>query len=119
MALYENSRNTTDALIVEVVNQFTGLATRPAYIDLRYRTTDTSPDDRSFNVTDSEQWSNIGKRMLGDASSWWVIADLSGVVDPFEELDDANKVGVKKRLFTAPSKTRLYLEILSGEVPRR
>jgi hypothetical protein len=116
MALYENSRYTTDALVVEVVNPQSGLPTRPAYIDLRYRIDSKSRDDRIFTPDSSQEWSLLGRKIMGDARAWWIIADMSGVIDPIEELLDINEIGSHRRRLRAPSHNRFHLHILSGEV---
>lgn len=70
--------------------------------DLRPHLTDTThPDNQEFQVTEGDNWSRIGWRRLGRGRRWWIIADYSNVVDPFEELLTAETVRVIGRLSVA------------------
>ena len=100
-----NSRNTlTD--VVQVTDPISGQLTQPEFVDLRSRVTSTGVDDRFVVVSSAMNWANIALSQLGDARHWWVIADLTGVVDPFNELNPGTVVRV-------PSVSRLLFSILA------
>jgi hypothetical protein len=71
---------------VEFVDSTSGKMIRPSYPDIRDRVTNVSDDDSLVTADGSRRWPHYGLAGLGDARDWWVIADLSGVVDPFEDL---------------------------------
>ena len=98
------SRNQLTA-VVTIVDPVTGEPIAPSYLDLRPRVTDFDPGDRFITVDQASTWANIALANLGDARHWWAIADLSNVVDPFEELTE----GVTLRV---PSHGRMIFSIL-------
>ena len=85
-----------------------GRGRRPAYLDLRMRAGGYGEDDRMAVVSATYQWSHIGVERLGDARNWWAVADLSDVVDPFEEL-------TMGRVLRVPSVERFLFRILAPE----
>jgi len=93
---------------VQVVDQYTGEPTQPAFMDLRQRVTATDPSDRFVQATDADSWGTIGLNQLLDARAWWVVADLSDVIDPFTELETGHR-------YRAPSAARYLFQIL-GDV---
>lgn len=106
MAIPQNSRlELTD--IISVVDPVTGDLTQPPYMDLRQRVTKVDPTDSFVTVTDGKSWANIGQEKLLDARAWWVVADLSDVIDPFTEL-------VAGQNMRAPSPERYLFDILPG-----
>ena len=106
MALTSKSRYLlTD--VVELRNAATGELVAPPFVDLRQRVVATAPDDASILYDTVESWAGLGLVYLNDANAWWVIADMSMVIDPFTELAE----GVQLR---APSPTRYQLSILSS-----
>lgn len=100
-----SSRNQLTGVIVVV--DIYGRQTRPAFVDIRQRVTETAPDDQFVTVTGEMTWPNIGVRYLRDPRAWWAPADLSGVVDPFSELT----TGAALR---APSPERYYFKVLDS-----
>ena len=107
MAILTNSRNSlTD--VVTTTNPISGQPAKPPFVDLRQRVTTTAPDDKVFTVGAHHNWATLGSSLMGDARFWWIIADLSGVVDPFTEL----KPGVQMR---SPSQQRFLFTIMAPE----
>lgn len=52
---------------------------------------------QEYIVMEGDSWSNVAARFLrGRSDLWWVIAEYSGVIDPFTEL----KVGQKLKIPT-------------------
>lgn len=112
MTVSANSRNFLTT-IVQIVDPITGEAVKPAYLDIRQRVTATANDDRFIVPTDAfNEWSNLGLNYLRDASAWWIIADLSGVVDAFGDLENAVASSSKLR---APSVQRYLFRILTPQ----
>lgn len=100
-----NSRNLlTD--VVQVIDPVSQRLTKPPFVDLRQRITSKANDDQFITVDDTMSWGNIGLTKLTDARFYWVVADLSNVVDPFSELQP----GVQLR---GPSIQRLLFDILA------
>ena len=93
------------ATVIAETNRFNGTLSKPAYVGIRKRITDFAPDDRLIMVDGSFQWSHYGLELLQDARNWWVIADLSGVIDPFSELTFGSTV-------RAPSIQRFLFDIV-------
>lgn len=86
----------------------TGLPSAPAYLDLRERAKPDPTDDSTYVVKDhTKSPANLAIVSMNDPRFWWVIADLSGVVDPFEM-----KVGDE---MTVPSPDRLLFEIMEPQ----
>jgi hypothetical protein len=86
-----------------------GRATQPPFIDLRPRVTETASNDVFIRTTSrGETWGRLGLRYLTSASYWWVIADLSDVVDPFEELE-------LDTTLRCPNQSRFFFDILPGD----
>lgn len=83
--IHSKSRLTLTEFI-EVADPASGKLTRPAYPDIRDRVTEVSDDDSLVTADGSRRWPHYGLSGLGDARDWWVVADLSEVVDPFEDL---------------------------------
>jgi len=77
------------------------------YPDLRQRVVAGDSEDRFITPQGFEaQWPQMGIRYLSDAKSWWAIADLSDVVDPFTEISTETELRV-------PSQHRFYFELVS------
>lgn len=94
--------------VIEVRHPVTNELSKPPFVDLRQRFTAKSADDRAFLYDSVDDWAAMGLRFLGDARAWWVMADLSSVVDPFDELTE----GIQLRI---PSVERFELEILPSD----
>jgi hypothetical protein len=107
MALSSTSRYLTTE-VIEYRNVITGNLVKPAFVDLRPRFTQRAPDDRAVLYDMVESWAGLGLKYLMDANAWWVIADMSGVMDPFTELVEAKQLKV-------PSITRFQLNILPSD----
>jgi hypothetical protein len=88
------------------------------HFDIRPHLVDTvHPDNREFVVEEGDNWSRIGWRRLGRGRRWWIIADYSQVVDPFEALLPAETLRVIGRLsvpVTAGAVTSLTLTRVTG-----
>ena len=106
MAVKINSRNTLTE-VVELLDAATQAKLEPTHVDLRQRVTETGPDDQLITVTATQSWPGLGLTHLDDPTAWWVIADLSDIIDPFTEL-------VPGRELRAPSTHRFYFKILGG-----
>lgn len=101
-----NSRNRL-TVVVEQVNA-AGRQVKPPFVDIRTRVDKTAADDTFITVRSSSSWARHALRQLGDARHWWVIADVSGVVDPFAELERGGKLRV-------PTIGRLLFDIISPD----
>lgn len=102
----ERSRLTLTSFI-KILDPVSGNQVKPIYPDLRPRVTETAADDQLRVVTDATQWSHLAQRALGDARFWWVIADLSHVVDPFADRIPGKSVRI-------PSAQRFLFRIMAG-----
>ena len=64
-----------------------GRTVQPSWLDLiEPLDLDTIQDRRWVQVEAGDTWASIGKFTLGAAVNWKVVAEVSGVVDPFIEL---------------------------------
>lgn len=104
MSFSNTSRNLLTS-VVEVRSVVTGEHVQPPFVDLRQRIRERAPDDRIIVYDTLDSWSGIAAKHMHDANAWWVIADLSDVIDPFAEL-------VEGKELRAPSISRYMLEIL-------
>ena len=67
------------------------------------------PDLQEYRVQDGDTWSNLAARFLrGRSDLWWVLAEFSGVLDPFDEL-------VPGRLIKVPQFDTVMFEVLNFE----
>jgi hypothetical protein len=109
MTVLANSRNLLTQ-VVQITNPLNGqpLKSRPAFINLRPRVTQTAPDDQILVVTGSMTWGNVGAQFLGDARAYWTFADLSKVVDPFDPSTFSPGVQIR-----GPSVPRYLFSILA------
>lgn len=105
--IHVNSRNLLTS-VVSIVDPVSGKLVKPEFLDLRQRVTATAPDDRFITHDASKQWAHHGLEQLGDARHYWVICDLSGVIDPFVELTPG-------RQLRAPSIDRFLFGILAPD----
>jgi hypothetical protein len=96
----------TDVIVVR--SGITGAITRPPFVDLRQRVSATAIDDREVIWDTVDDWATLALKYLDDARNWWVAADLSGIVDPFEELVESKQLRV-------PALSRLQLDILPSD----
>lgn len=96
----------TDIIVVK--SRVTGAIQRPPFLDLRQRVVTTSPDDRELIWDTVDDWATLSAKYLTDARNWWVAADMSSVIDPFEEL-------VEGKQLRLPSLSRLQLDILPSD----
>lgn len=103
--IWRNSRNSLTA-VVEVVDPVHGKLIKPAFVDLRQRVTKKFPEDRFITSDSAHGWAHYADSRLGDARHWWVIADMTGVVDPFEELVPGKQLRV-------PSVERFLFDIMA------
>ncbi len=105
--IHVNSRNSLTS-VVRIIDPVTGNLTQPAFLDLRPRVTETAIDDRFVVADASKMWPHHGLKELGSARHWWVIADLSNVIDPFAELVPGKQLRV-------PSVHRFLFDILAPD----
>jgi len=106
MGVSSISRNSL-APIIEVQDD-DGNVVQAARVDIRESIdADKLSDIREFVYVQGDSWGNVAYTQLGDARHWWVIAELSNVLDPFTALT----AGVKLK---TPSPETLFLEILTG-----
>lgn len=85
MSVGRNSRNNYTA-IIRVVNS-EGESVEPDHLDIRPRLRlARAADDMVVIPSADDNWSRIAWRTLGDGRMWWIIADMSGVIDPLSEL---------------------------------
>lgn len=104
MAILPDSRNNLTDVLQEV-SAVTGLTEGPAYLEIRERAVPNFNTDQVVQVTEhTRSWPVIATLTMGDPRHWWVIADLSGVVDPFELAIDDKLV--------VPPQDRFYFQIL-------
>lgn len=84
MSVGRNSRHNHGAIIrTEGAN---GLL-EPDHLDIRPRVTLRNLSGvGEVQVTESDTFASLAHRRLGDSKLWWVIADVSDVVDPVREL---------------------------------
>lgn len=102
------SRNTLAAVIEIVDDQ--GNVVVPARIDIREGINSSKLSDlKQTNAKQGDTWGLLGLNLLGDARHWWVIAELSGVLDPYEEL-------IPGLQLQYPSPQTLFGQILTGNV---
>jgi hypothetical protein len=91
---------------IYVTSPITGRQSKPTYVDIRQRVTEFAQDDRIATIDSAHHWSHYGLQYLGDARNWWIIADLSNVVDPFTELTVGDNVRI-------PSLQRYLFQVLA------
>lgn len=102
MSVSRTSRNNY-AAVIRIVNAAGELVERE-HLDLRPSIVTTRlPDNSEVTPAPSDNWSRISWRMLGDGQFWWIIADWSKVVDPFQDL--------------RPSLKTKYLAQLGADIP--
>ena len=108
MPVVENSRSLLTE-VVEVRDPVSGRLTRPRFVDLRERQTNFSSTDRVIEGVDGQSWAQMSLANLLDARFWWLIADMSYVVDPFEELQPGER-------YRCPTLGRAEFELLPDAV---
>lgn len=90
MSVGPESRNNY-SVIMRVVNT-AGYLVEREHLDIRPRLVNTSfPDNQQFIPSQQDNWSQIAWKKLGDGQRWWIVADFSGVIDPFLDLLPALK----------------------------
>lgn len=96
----KDSRNTLTS-VIQTYSAITGLPIGQPYLDLRERAAKDPYDDRAAEVQDNTTSPAIMASLaLNDPRFWWVIMDVSDVVDPFElKAGDSLRVPTSDRLF--------------------
>lgn len=85
MSLSTNSRFRFTVSVRRIDIQ--GRIVEPLHFDIRPRLVrKNSADNREIVPSSSDTWSRIAWRTLGDGRLYWIIADMSNVVDPFADL---------------------------------
>lgn len=89
----------------------TGSQVENRHVDLPYKrsavVSSANSPTQEYYVQHGDTWSNIAARFLkGRSDLWWVIAEYSGILDPFEEL----AVGTKLKI---PAFSVVMLEVLN------
>src|SRR4029077_167672 len=85
MSIGLTSRNNYSA-IMRVVNAANFLVEkehldiRPTLVSIKFA------DNQQFSPSQTDNWSRIAWRKLGNGRYYWIIADFSQIVDPFSEL---------------------------------
>lgn len=65
------------------------------------------PDIQEYTWMEGDTWSNIAARFLrGRSDLWWVIAEFTGVIDPFSE-------GVVGKVLKIPQWETVLFEVLN------
>lgn len=84
---------------------------RSPYIDLIYRLEKEQYSGNLFlyQVRIGDNWFNAARKLLKNSKLWWIMADLSDVVDPFTEFIPGLNLYV-------PNMKSLMLDILNFEV---
>jgi len=108
MAIRTGSR-LLQTVVVQPRDGLTGEPNAPAFVDIRPQIRDFALDDRLIHYDNFGEWSNLGLKYLLGAEYWWAIADLSGVVDPFNELTQDAKL-------RAPTVERFQFDMLPGDI---
>lgn len=93
---------------VSVIHPISGRPLQPPFMDIRQRVTKRAPDDQVVAIDSSRHWSHLSAQFLGDARNWWIVADLSGVIDTFAELVPGNALIV-------PSVQRFLFDVMAGD----
>ncbi len=100
----KDSRNTL-AAVVQTYSAITGLPIGQPRLDLRDRAAKDPYDDRQAEVQDNTTSPAIMASLaLNDPRFWWVIMDVSDVVDPFD-IQPGDRLMV-------PTSDRLFFDIL-------
>ena len=109
MITYEDSRYLRSAVV-----RITGVGGRllqPQWLDFSYRVKFTAYlDNQYINVDSTSSWAKLGLKHLQDARSWWAIAEFSGIIDPFEDLEEMGD-GVAPSTLTVPSITTFSFNV--------
>lgn len=85
MTVGQNSRHNHSAIIRTADGA--GNLLEHDHLDIRPRVSGTTyVGHTEYKVSDVDTWSRIAWAKLGDSKLWWVIADLSDVVDPYDDL---------------------------------
>lgn len=91
------------AAIIQVLNS-AGQLVEFSHLDIRPTLTNILQSDNvRFTPSQSDNWSRISWRRLGDGRRWWIIADFSQVVDPWIDLNQVTSYN--------------YLTQLSADIP--
>jgi len=48
----------------------------------------------TYEVNNDDWWDNISQRFYRTPNLWWAIAELNGVVSPFEELEAGDNIKI-------------------------
>lgn len=90
---------------------FTGSLLRAPFIDLIYRIdrVQYSGNLYVYFLRAGDTWYNIANKLFKNSKLWWVLADLSDVVDPFTEFFPGDSIFV-------PNKKVLMFDMLNFEV---
>lgn len=91
MSITDQSRY-NNTVVIKVINDLNE-PTENEHIDLPYDrslvvSTEKLIDLHEYKAKDGDSWSNVAARFFrGRSDLWWVIAEFSGVIDPFLELN--------------------------------
>lgn len=83
----------------------------PPYVDLLFGldSQDYSQNLFAYTAKVEDDWHRMAHRFFKNGTLWWVIADLSDIVDPFSELIPGNTLLI-------PSSTALLFDILNFDL---
>lgn len=97
--------------IVQVIDSTGQLAERE-HPDIRPQLQNiVHSDNQEYTPSDTDNWSRIGWRKLGDGKHWWIIADYSEVIDPFTELRSQERLKYATQLSVAAPVATMITEI--------
>jgi hypothetical protein len=85
-----------------------GRVTQSPWLDLIEPLDVDSVEERRYVLVEAgDTWASIGKFALGQATNWKVVAEMSGVVDPFTEL-------VTGDTLTTPTLQSFFFDVVSS-----
>lgn len=105
MTIFDNSRYQR-TVVVRLTNT-EGEAVKPPYLDVVQRVPSDYADNETRLVEQSDTWPSVALEHLADPSGWWAIAEVSGVIDPFTEMNTGE-------LLLVPSINRYLFTFLGG-----
>lgn len=95
--------------VIQPTDFLTGQPSEPAFVDIRPQVRVFAEDDRALHYDNFGSWANLGMKYLLGAEYWWAMADLSEIVDPFNEL-------VQDATLRSPTVERFQFDILPGDI---
>lgn len=99
-----------------LVTNSAGFLIEKAHLDIRPQLVNiVHADSQEFTPNETDNWSRIAWRKLGDGRRWWIIADYSQIIDPFSDLKPKKKYKYVTQLTVGvPSNTAALTTITVG-----